>query len=118
MAERHGWAWLRYLRRNRPLLIGGILLMALVLFSGIGQLVLDTGNAEPLSAMPNLPPSWDALLGTDSQGRDLLTVLVIGTMLTGKIGLLAGGMGVAIGTVVRLGRFVRRRWCCVRPATC
>lgn len=102
MAERHGWAWLRYLQRNRPLLIGGMLLMALVLFSGIGQLVLDTGNAEPLSAMPNLPPSWDVPFGTDSQGRDLLTVLVIGTMLTGKIGLLAGGMGVAIGTVVGL----------------
>ena len=102
MAERRTRAWLRYLRRNRPLLIGGMLLMALVLFSGIGQLVLDTGNAEPLSAMPNLAPSWDAPFGTDSQGRDLLTVLVIGTMLTGKIGLLAGGMGVAIGTAVGL----------------
>ena len=59
MAERRGWAWLRYLRRNLPLLIGGVLLAVLVLFSGIGQLVLDPGNAEPLSAAPNLPPSWE-----------------------------------------------------------
>jgi len=74
MAERHGWAWLRYLQRNRPLLIGGMLLMALVLFSAsanwcwIPQRRTVVGHAEPGAVL-------DAPLGTDSQGRDLLTVL-------------------------------------------
>jgi peptide/nickel transport system permease protein len=95
-------AQLRYLRRNQPLVIGGLMLLTLFLFSAVGQLVLDMSTAEPLSAMPNQAPSWETPFGTDSQGRDLLAVLVLGTMLTGKIGLLAGGMGVAIGASVGL----------------
>ena len=64
--------------------------------------MIDTSLAEPLSAMPNQPPSWETPFGSDSQGRDLLAVLVLGTGLTMKVGLLAGAMGIAIGTVVGL----------------
>ena len=52
-----------------------------------------------------LPPAWmeggDARywLGTDKQGRDLFAVLIVGTWLTAKVGLLAGFFGVVIGTV-------------------
>ena len=52
--------------------------------------------------MPNQPPSWDTPFGSDSQGRDLLAVLVLGTWLTMKVGLLAGLMGVGIGAAAGL----------------
>ena len=97
MAEVH----LKYLMRNKPLLFGGLLLLGLFLFSAVGQLVLDLSMADPLSVMATQPPSWDLPFGSDTQGRDLLTVLVLGTMLTGKTGLLAGAMGVVIGAGAR-----------------
>ena len=93
---------LPYLARSTPFLVGTGMLLALLLFTAVGRLILDVSLAEPLAGMPNLPPSWDAPLGTDAQGRDLLAVLVLGTGLTLKVGLLGGLMGVGIGTVVGL----------------
>jgi peptide/nickel transport system permease protein len=93
---------LGYLGRSGPFVTGVAMLTGLLLFALIGRLVINTDLADPLSAMPNQPPSWDALFGTDSQGRDLLAVLVLGTWLTVKVGLLAGAMGIVIGTTAGL----------------
>jgi peptide/nickel transport system permease protein len=93
---------LPYLLRSTPFLVGLSMLLGLIAFTLIGRFVMDTSLADPLSAMPNQPPSWDTPFGTDSQGRDLLAVLILGTGLTLKVGLLAGLMGIVIGTVVGL----------------
>jgi len=93
---------LRYLRRNRSLVVGLCLLLLVLLFAGLGRLVWDTSLAAPLSAPPNRPPSWEHPLGTDRQGRDLLAVMIVGTPLTLYIGLLAGFIGVAVGTALVL----------------
>lgn len=93
-------ARLPYLARSAPFVIGMGMLFALLMFTVVGRLLVDTSLADPLSAMPNQPPSWEEPFGTDSQGRDLLAVLVLGTGLTLKIGLLAGLMGIGIGTAV------------------
>jgi peptide/nickel transport system permease protein len=95
-------ATLPYLARSAPFLIGMGMLVFLLLFTLIGRLLVDTTLSEPLSAMPNQPPSWETPFGTDSQGRDLLAVLILGTGLTLKVGLLAGLMGIGIGTTVGL----------------
>jgi peptide/nickel transport system permease protein len=91
---------LRYLRRNVPLVVGLALLGILVLFMGIGALIVDAGNAQPLSAPALQPPSWDYPFGTDRQGRDLLAVMVAGTPLTLRIGFIAGFIGVGVGSVL------------------
>ncbi|MER3437819.1 MAG: maltose ABC transporter permease, partial [Chloroflexota bacterium] len=91
-----------YLRRNRSLALGLVLLGLIVLFSGVGRLVWDVSMAAPLSARPNLHPSWEHPLGTDRQARDLLAVMIVGTPKTLYIGLLAGFIGVLIGTVLAL----------------
>src|SRR5690242_6238600 len=93
---------LRYLRRNRILVFGLVLLAIIFLFVGVGRLVWDVSKAAPLSARPNLRPSWDHPLGTDRQARDLLAVMIDGTPKTIYIGFLAGLIGVAIGTVLAL----------------
>jgi peptide/nickel transport system permease protein len=93
---------LTYLRRNRPFMFGLALILLLLLFAGIGRLVWDVSLGAPLSAPANRHPSWEHPLGTDRQGRDLLAVMIVATPLTLYIGLLAGFIGVAIGTALAL----------------
>jgi peptide/nickel transport system permease protein len=94
---------LGYLRRNRSLTFGLILVLIVLIFAGVGRLVWDVSLAAPLSAhRPNLKPSWDHPLGTDRQARDLLAVMIVGTPKTLYIGLLAGTIGVVVGTALAL----------------
>lgn len=90
----------RYLRRNPSLVWGLAVLLSLVLLWLVGFLAVDTENARPLSVRPNQPPSRDHPLGSDRQGRDILAVLVVGAPLTLRIGLIAGTLGLIIGTVL------------------
>ena len=99
---RQGWLAdsLRYMRRNPSLMVGLALLLILVLFVGIGHLVVDTSRARALSAPAMKPPSLQYPFGTDRQGRDLLAVMVAGTPLTLRIGFIAGFLGVGIGSIL------------------
>jgi peptide/nickel transport system permease protein len=91
----------RYLRRNKSLLAGLLLLLFLLVFSIGGSLVLDTQKlAYPLAVTPLQPPSVKYPLGTDKDGRDLLAVMVRGILLTGTIGLIAGTIGIVVGVVL------------------
>ena len=94
-----GGVW-RYLRRNPSLVIGIALLLSLILFSAIGAFAYDTRRARPLSVVPEMRPSLGLPFGSDTQGRDLFAVMILGTPLTLRIGLVAGIIGVAIGTVL------------------
>ncbi len=91
---------LRYLRRNKSLLFGLIILLGLVLFTTIGLAVVDPDNAYPLSVKTKQPPSLEFPFGTDYFGRDLLTAMVVGMWQTALIGVLAGGMGVVVGIIL------------------
>jgi peptide/nickel transport system permease protein len=91
---------LRYLARNRQLILGLTLLGALLLFIVLGNLFYDVSKYRPLSVLPGRPPSAEYPLGTDSQGRDILAVMIAGTPLTLRMGLLAGFLGVVVGTVL------------------
>ncbi len=88
----------RFLRRNPALVIGLVLLLALLLFTVVGSYLTDPDDAQPLAARPLLPPSADYPFGTDKLGRDLFATIVAGIPLTLRIGLLAGLIGLAIGT--------------------
>lgn len=90
----------RFLRRNPALVIGLLLLLALFLFAVIGAYMTDIKDAQPLAARPLLPPSADYPFGTDKLGRDLFATIVAGIPLTLRIGLLAGLIGLAIGTLL------------------
>ena len=88
--------------RNNPKLIGGVsIILALVLFWLIGSLIVSPARAQPISGLPDQPPSLQYLLGTDSNGRDLLAVIIVGTGLTLRIGFLAGAIG--LGIAIALG---------------
>lgn len=91
---------LGYLKRNPSLAIGLVLLCALLAFVVIGHFTVDTIQYRPLSARPLQPPSRELPFGTDKQGRNLYAVMVEGTPLTLRIGLLAGVLGVFIGATL------------------
>jgi len=61
---------------------------------------VDTSRAFALSVPASRPPAWEFPLGTERQGRDLLAVMIAGTPLTLRIGLIAGAIGTFIGTIL------------------
>jgi peptide/nickel transport system permease protein len=97
-------------RRGRPgtgritfsLIAGVVILLFVILFSVVGALLVDPHLAQVGSVSPRRPPSPQFWLGTDAQGRDMLTTLVLGTPKTLKMGLIAGGIGVGLGLVLGL----------------
>jgi peptide/nickel transport system permease protein len=89
-----------YLKRNRSLLVGLGLLGALVLFVVIGHLTVDVGDAAPMSTGSLRSPSLALPFGSDKQGRNLYAVMVEGTPLTLRLGLIAGLVGLVIGAIV------------------
>lgn len=106
---------LRYLRRN-PLLIGGIgLLVGLFGVVVLGYLFYEQEDllgkkqgvdqlTRALSVKAREKPSWNPFgvhpLGTDEQGRDILAVMIVGTPLTLRIGLIAAAIGVGVGMIL------------------
>jgi peptide/nickel transport system permease protein len=89
-----------YGRRNPQLVVGLAMMFALVLFWVIGPLFIDVTKARPLSSMPDRPPSKEIPLGTDSAGREMLPVMLLGTLFTVQIGLIAGTVGILVGTIL------------------
>jgi peptide/nickel transport system permease protein len=86
-----------------PKLIVSVLLLALLFsFGSIGSAFVDTELAQPISVKTNQPPSMQHLLGTDSGGRDVLAVMVVGTPQTLRMGVLAGLIGVVFGVFLGL----------------
>jgi peptide/nickel transport system permease protein len=90
----------RYLGRNPSLSVGLAMIGFLLAFIILGQFLVSWDAAFPLSGPSSAPPSWDYPFGTDLRGRDLFAVMVYGSLLTLKIGLIAGVVGIAAGALV------------------
>jgi len=84
-------------------MIVGLAILGFVILLGLlGPLFVDPRLAHVGAVVPKLPPSTGHLLGTDAQGRDMLTLMVLGTPQTLKMGLIAGGVGIGIGLALGL----------------
>ena len=91
-----------YIFRSPKLLLGLVLLTSLLLVGLAGPLFVDVEKARPISVPTNQSPSAEYPLGTDSGGRDILAVIIVGTPQTLKMGVLAGLVGVFLGTSLGL----------------
>ena len=89
----------KYAVRNPSLIVGLVLLFGMLFLVGIGHLIWDTEMFRPLSTPTRLPPTGEHPFGTDTQGRDLLAIAILGTPLTLRIGLIAGMVAIGLGTV-------------------
>jgi len=88
------------LRHHPYLLTGLVVILIVVLVGPVGKLFVDPDGAKVGSALPDLPPSAEYPLGTDTVGREMLAVIVAGTPLTLRIGLVAGGIGLGVGIIL------------------
>lgn len=91
--------WLDRLSDYRQLVLGLVIILAIALLGIVGPFFVDLNGAKVGSAIPDLPPSLQYPLGTDTVGRDLLSVIVAGTPQTLSIGLIAGVIGLGVGSV-------------------
>ena len=84
-----------------PVMLLGLALLALVLVPGLlGQFVADPDQMRLMAGGINAPPTRDHPLGTQNEGRDLLTYILKGMPNTLLIGLVGGGSAVLLGTVL------------------
>ena len=89
-------------RMSRSLMAGIVMLALVVLLALLGPHFVNAKLASVGAVKPSQAPSAQYLLGTDSQGRDMLTIMVLGTPQTMRIGVIAGVVGLAIGLVLGL----------------
>jgi peptide/nickel transport system permease protein len=90
------------LARNRGAAAGGALLVALVGMAAFAPLVAGYDPTQTNYADALLGPSLRHPLGTDRYGRDLFSRIVFGGRLSLTSGLVAVGIGTAIGALLGL----------------
>jgi len=96
------WAGVRYWLGNWKLTTGVTLILILVLFSVIGVFLVDFERTKVAWGDFNSRPSAEYPLGTDNVGRDILALMVYGIPPSLEIGLIAGGLGTVVGTILGL----------------
>ena len=87
-------------RRYPQLVVGLVIILVIVLFGPVGALLVDTDGFKVGSAPPDMRPSAEYPLGTDTHGRELLPMLLLGTPQTVKLGLMAGAIGLGVGIIL------------------
>ena len=90
------------LKRNRLALAGGCVVGMLFVVSLFAPLLVPY-DPNGINAWQVLsPPSWQHWFGTDELGRDVLSRVIYGARISLKVGFVAIGIAVAIGTLVGL----------------
>lgn len=93
---------LRAIVNNKTLVAGIVVLLVVLMFGVAGSWFVTRAQADVGAGRPARPPDFQHLLGTDQQGRDVLANLIFGTPATLKIGVIAGIIGVSVGTLLGL----------------
>ncbi len=108
MREQHWYrearAILRAYMRNRPAVLGAVLLLG---FGIVAAFAPAIAPADPLKTNLSLdgiyqPPAWDHIAGTDGQGRDVLSRTIFGARIAWQIVLAAIGLAIAVGVPLGL----------------
>jgi peptide/nickel transport system permease protein len=93
--------WQR-IKCNRLALAGGFVVVLLFAVSLLAPLIAPN-DPNSINAWQVLsPPSWQHWFGTDELGRDVLSRVIFGARISLKVGFVAVGIAIAIGTVVGL----------------
>lgn len=93
--------WQR-MKRNRLALAGGSVVVLLFAVSLLAPLISPYGP-DTINAWHVLtPPSWQHWFGTDELGRDVFSRVLFGARISLKVGFVAVGIAVSMGTLVGL----------------
>ena len=95
-----GDVWLR-LRRSPGAIIGLIIVGLIVVTALCAYLIFpaDYPLAQDL-ANQAAHPSWHHLMGTDKLGRDIFARVIYGSQISVRIGFLAVGLAITVGTLI------------------
>ena len=93
------WA---FIRANPTFSVGAFLLLVILFLAYVAPAFVDEANARVGAVTARQPPSAERWLGTDSQGRDVLTVFILAIRQTMKIAVIAGAIGTLAGTFLGL----------------
>jgi peptide/nickel transport system permease protein len=99
---------------NGKLLLGGCIFLSMLSIQLIGPLFWDTELAKVASSPTNLVPLWaeanPALgfkpadpahpLGTESNGRDMLALLIVATPRSLRVGVIGASIGIMVGIIL------------------
>src|SRR5262245_3319361 len=99
-------------RRHRSGMVGLVILVLFILVALFAPLLADASGLEVTTA-PGKPlesPSWEFWLGTDENGRSILTLIIWGSRVSLFVGLLATLFSMVLGTVVGLASGHFRGW--------
>jgi peptide/nickel transport system permease protein len=94
----------RLLRANRSGMVGLVLLVAFILVALLAPVLADSQGLEVTRATGGVlePPSLHYPLGTDDNGRSILTLLIWGSRISLFVGLSATVISMVIGTFMGL----------------
>ena len=96
--------------RHKSFAIGGVL-VALLIATALLSLVWTPYPATDLDIPNKLQlPSAAHWLGTDSLGRDIVSLLIVGARNSIAVGVIAVGIGIAFGVALGLVAAARRGW--------
>lgn len=100
-SRRRGW---REFRRHRSGVVGLVLLTCFVLLAVLAPVLAHADGLSVTRATGGVlePPSTDYPLGTDDNGRSVLTLLIWGSRVSLLVALVASLISMVIGTVVGL----------------
>lgn len=93
---------LMILLTNKAFWAGCLLLLAIVIPSLMGSIIMGPDGVRVMAGPPNMPPSTEHPLGTQSEGRDMLALMLAGTPTTLRIGLIGGLVGLLFGVFLGL----------------
>ena len=95
---------------HKSFFIGGVLVLLLIV-TAIGSFVWTPYPAAELDIPNKLRlPSAAHWLGTDSLGRDIVSLLIVGARNSIAVGVIAVGIGIAFGVALGLLAAARRGW--------
>ncbi|HUG83915.1 MAG TPA: ABC transporter permease [Euzebya sp.] len=94
-------AWAR-LRRNRPAIVGAVIVGLFVLIAVFAPLVAPHDPQARVGALSSVPPGPSSAFwfGLDEQGRDLFSRVVYGARLSLLVSIVAVSLGLSIGMLL------------------
>jgi peptide/nickel transport system permease protein len=100
VATGNPWAVVaRTFAQNRLAIVGVGVVLVVTMFRFLGPLVHQTDQLNPNLVSVNLPPGHGHLLGTDSEGFDILGRLMEGGQSTIEVGLAVGVIATLLGLI-------------------
>jgi ABC-type dipeptide/oligopeptide/nickel transport system permease subunit len=95
--------WVKAFRRmlkNRGAAIGLTVILFFVFIGVFADFIAPFDPIAPNFNALRQPPSAQHLMGTDKQGRDIMSRLIFGTRISLAVGFLSQGLTILIGTIV------------------